>query len=451
MFPSSGAVLACVSGGADSMCMLETLAEISQTRGFTVCAAHFNHMLRGDESARDEDFVREYCARCGVPVYSERGDVSEYAHTHRTGVEEAARVMRYAFFYAAAKKAGAGRIATAHTADDNAETVLMNLIRGAGAAGLSGIPPVRGIIIRPMLRITRNEIISFLKERGVTYVEDSTNSLDIYTRNKLRHSVIPAITQINPSFIESAAAASELARADEAFLSGLAETFISEHCQATSITSVNAAELAALPAAISGRVIRKLGGASFSRRHVMSVLNLCGMSGSNASLSLPGMTVYAEYGRLVFIKGGGDRGSGFSPVTLGDGCSEPLEPLDLTVSCKMVICDVVFPEIFNRINKSFTSFLFKYTELCGKISVRPRRQGDSIKLYRRNGTKTLKKLFGEHRIPARERANIPVIADDAGPLAVFGLGIGDRALPSPGDAAIQIDFTQKGAQDVRRY
>ena len=230
MLPEAGLVLACVSGGADSMCLLEALLEISRQRGFTVGAVHFNHKLRGEESDRDEAFVGEQCSARGTPLYTGGGDVRAYAQEHGLGIEAAAREMRYYFFYTAASNANAVRIATAHTADDNAETMIFNLTRGTGTAGLSGIPPKRGIIIRPMLRVSRDEVMNFISLRGVKFVEDSTNDLEIFTRNKLRRTVIPVLKQINPRLKDAVSSAAEISRADEEFLSGLADDFIREHC-----------------------------------------------------------------------------------------------------------------------------------------------------------------------------------------------------------------------------
>ncbi|MCL2699652.1 MAG: tRNA lysidine(34) synthetase TilS, partial [Defluviitaleaceae bacterium] len=470
MLPGAGLVLACVSGGADSMCLLEALLEISHERGFDVGVAHYNHGLRGEESMRDEAFVREYCRALRVPLYCGSGDVKTQARKSRLGIEETARNMRYGFFNDIAEKTGALRIATAHTADDNAETIIMNLARGAGAKGLSGIPPKRGSIIRPMLRVSREDVLRYNAERSIAYVEDSTNSLDVITRNKVRHKIMPLIREINPLFNEAAAATSELSRADEDYLSGLADEFINERCPNH---SANAEEIVGLPPAVSRRVIRKLYGGNLSYKHVESVLELCRRAGPSASLSLPGMTVFREYDRIVFIpqiaQGGGtfkpihipiqipipaqthttpcDSGedggettlqAGFAPADgepccLKEGDSVVIPGLGLKMSCKSLVYN-------DTINKSFTSFLFKYADLCGKMTVRPRREGDKIRLFGQNSTKTLKKLFIERRIPVRERALIPVIADDRGVLAVYGIGVGDRAAPAIGGLAFQISF-----------
>jgi len=430
MLPETGLVLVCVSGGADSMCLLEALRDISLQRGFSVGAMHYNHCLRGDESDRDEAFAGEYCAARGVPFYSARGDVRALSKKNGLGIEEAAREMRYGFFTETAAATGAVRIATAHTADDNAETMLLNLVRGAGTAGLSGIPPRRGAVVRPMLCVTREDVMQFICDRGIPFVDDSTNELDLYARNRLRHSVMPLLKEMNPRFIETAASAAEICRADEEFISGLADGFIRENCTER---SANAAELLELPFAVSSRVIRKLYGGALSHIHVKAVLDLCGRECPSARLSLPGAMFYREYDYIMV--GDASAAEGFAPVYPSDGDIAMISDCGLKLTCKSIICG-------DRINKSFTSFLFKNAELCGKIAVRPRREGDFIKLSGRNGTKTLKKLFIERRIPARKRALIPVVADDAGVLAVYGLGAGDRAAPEPGDHAILIEFEE---------
>ena len=426
MLPASGTILVCVSGGADSMCLLDAMLSVADTRGFAVAAAHYNHRLRGAESTRDEEFVREFCQKRDVPFYCGDGDVKAYATNMGLGIEEAARDMRYEFFQKTALDIGASKIATAHTIDDNAETIIMNITRGAGARGLSGIPPVRGSIIRPMLGVSRDECMSYIAERGLQYVEDSTNSLEIYTRNKIRHAVMPVLKEINPRVCEAMAASAALLRADEEFLIDAADRFIAEHCAEN---SADAAALAALHPAVATRVVRLLYGGSLSYRHVKAVLDLCRGDNPAARLSLPGMTVYRQYDKLIF--GGDVHSDGFAPIYPIDGFCEEIEGLGLKISCKETVCG-------DRINKSLTSFLFKCDDLYGKISVRPRAGGDMIKLP--GGTKSLKKLFIERRVPRRMREMIPVIADERGALAVYGVAQGLRATPEPGDRVLEIKF-----------
>ena len=201
------------------MAMLHALTAVSSQRGFSVAVAHYNHKLRDAESDADEAFVRDYCARHGIAFHAGSGNVKAHAAEHGVGIEEAARNLRYAFFSSVAEASGALKIATAHTADDNAETIVMNLVRGTGQVGLSGIPPCRGMIIRPILRVSRDEVMRYIEAFGIPTVEDSTNSLDIFTRNKIRLSVMPVLKEINPRFNEAVIATSAISRADEAYLS----------------------------------------------------------------------------------------------------------------------------------------------------------------------------------------------------------------------------------------
>jgi len=433
-------VLICVSGGADSMCLLEVMRHISYEYGFGIAVAHYNHELRGDESDRDETFVMERCEEHGIPFYSGRGDVAMFAKKRGLGIEEAARNMRYEFFYDTAELTGADKIATAHTMDDNAETIILNLARGAGTNGMSGIPPVRDTVIRPLLRITREDVISFLNERDIPYVEDSTNSLDIYTRNKVRHSIIPLLKELNPRFNEAASSAAELFRADEELIADLADLFISDCCAGL---TTEAADLAVLPFSVSSRVIRKLYGGNLSYNHVKDVLALSAGNSPSASLSLPGMVVYREYNRIVFNPVPDESEEEFAPVypTIGD--SFIILKLGLKITCKSVVYDDSMCK--SEINKTFTTFLFKNIDICGKMSVRSRFKGDRIKLKGQNCTKTLKKLFIEKRIPVRKRNLIPVISDEEGVLGIYKLGVSERASPKPGDTVIMIKFEEVGS------
>lgn len=425
MFPESGLILCAVSGGADSVCLLSALCALSAARGFSVAAIHYNHMLRGAESDRDALFVERICREWDIQLFSSGGDVAAQAKQSGLGIEEAARDMRYAFFYETAEKINASRIATAHTADDNAETVIFHLTRGAGLRGLAGIPPVRGILVRPMLSVTRNEIIEFLAARSLSYVEDSSNSDETYTRNKIRRQVIPVLREINPRAAENIAAASELLREDAEYLDSQADAFIREK---TFLGTAVAAELAALPKSLSGRVIRKLSG-GLSHRHVDTVLELCKRDAASQGISLPSCSVYREYEKIVFSRQ--DIADGFPSRTLEPGESVTLPELCLKISCEKKVC-------IRKINKSFTTFLFKNDNICGNIVIRPRKTGDKMAMTGGNGTKSLKKLFIEKRIPLRKRPLVPVLSDQNGVLGVYGIGADQRGSPDIGDEVLEI-------------
>ena len=478
MFPGSGILLVCVSGGIDSMCLLDVMLDISSKRGFSIHAAHYNHMLRGEESMRDESFVIDYCRSRSVPLYVDRGDVRAQAKENGDGIEETARILRYEFFYEIAHKVGAIRILTAHTADDNTETMIMNLVRGSGAKGLSGIPPVRFVtkyadlkeleVNRPMLCVSRDEITHYAMKFDIPYVEDSTNFIDIYTRNKIRNNVIPILKSINPRLNDSMAITAENSRADEEFLSDMVLDLV--HRKVTvpdnrknlpyaeddyrmsellmddlkpyeeNTHMIKVKDLLCIPLALSSRVIRILGGRGISYKHVMAVLELCNSDNPSACLSLPGVSVFREYSFLVFEKKTKvSEIVPFKPITVEPGVEVAIEGIEFNIACKYIAPNDI---ISDKVHKSFYTFLFKSSEICGNIVVRPRCEGDSIRLLGRNGTKSLKKLFIEHRVPARLRSIVPVIADNVGVLAIYGIGRGDRAIPTSGDPVISISFTR---------
>ncbi len=225
-FPHGGRVLCAVSGGLDSMCLLHFMLE---QPGFRVTAAHFNHRLRGAEADRDESFVRDYCAQRHIPFVSGSGDVRALAEREGLSTEEAARRLRYAFLKETAAERGCDAILTAHHADDNAETMLLNLLRGTGSAGLAGIPPVRGNICRPFLRVTRLELAEYAQNHHIPHVEDETNDdPDAAARNALRGSVLPVLRQLNPRFAENMARTASILREESDALESMARGLLDQ-------------------------------------------------------------------------------------------------------------------------------------------------------------------------------------------------------------------------------
>ncbi len=430
MLPNEGTVLAAVSGGADSMCLLHMLMSFSKTQGFTVAAAHFNHMIRGDEADRDEAFVRDFCSQNGIVFYAGRGDVPTFSKTHGLSLEEAARNMRYAFLYETAEKTGAKKIATAHNADDNVETVLLNFTRGSGLSGMRGIPPVRENIIRPLLKTPRTEIIKYLSENGISYVEDSTNAEDLYARNRLRHNVVPVLKELNPALLETACGMTEILSEAEDFIVFEAERFIDENYDGRSV-SANA--LTALHPALSKRVIIILSEKNLSSKHVEAIYALALGDSPSGEVQIPGGRVFREYDRLVFGDDGED--GGFEPFTISPGSRKTIDSVGLAVSCEL---DNSIPIV----HKSFNTFLFKSDLICGNITIRPKKQGDKITFLGRNITKTVKKLFIDAKIPKRQRNNVPIIADENGLLAVYGFGIDRKKAAESGDTVLKITFEE---------
>lgn len=219
MLKSGDNVVAAVSGGADSMALLNVLYNLRGELGITLYACHINHNLRGAESLRDEQFVRDFCGEHGIELTVYSVEIKPDKHE---SVEERARKTRYECFDSLCTSLNA-KLATAHTASDNAETVLINLLRGTGTKGLGGIPPIRGRIIRPLLHCTREDTERYCSEHEIHYVTDSTNLSDEYTRNKLRLKIIPQLKEFNPSLIEGISRMTEAVTDDNILLDSLAE------------------------------------------------------------------------------------------------------------------------------------------------------------------------------------------------------------------------------------
>ena len=401
-------VVCAVSGGADSMALLWGMYLLKDTLEITLSAAHFNHHLRGEESDRDEAFVRDFCTGYGIVFSVGEGQVT----AGKKGLEAAAREARYAFL-----KTLPGKIATAHTADDNAETVLMHLVRGTGLKGLGGIMPVNGKLIRPMLNITRDEVLAFLAEYSIPYVEDSSNGGDDFLRNRLRHHVMPLLKQENPSLAENISAMADRLRQDETALMQLAQVHLQDPVT----------QLRTLPAGIRSRVLSEkliqAGVKEPEARHIMAMEQLVFSENPSAQASFPGgVTFCRQYD------------------TIQKQTAEP-ELQTCRLNCPGV---TELPEISVKIlcspndSEQYTVDSFP-VNIQGTVIVRPRQVGDSIRL--KGGTKSVKKLLIDRKIPATRRGLVPVIADDKGILAVVGIGADlDRISDENGSVRINIQY-----------
>ncbi len=433
MLPEGGRILVAVSGGADSVMLLHFL---SRVEGAEVVAAHFNHCLRGAESDRDEEFVRALCAEMGVKCVTGRGDVTAFAEKSGKGIEDAARVLRYEFLSETASREGCGRIATAHNADDNAETVLLNMARGTGLKGLGGIPPVRGMFIRPLLQTARTEIEEYLAFHGLEHIEDSSNASDDYSRNRIRHHVTPVLRELNPAFADNVARMTESLREDEEYLTEEARDFIEGHSAEDG--SISAGALMDLPRSIRMRVIRLKCGRDISSVHCRAIENICLVRSLHAHADIPGMRVTREFDRLVF---GSEEAESMPLRELKTGQTLHLPEAGLFISCENVGERA-------EINKSFNTFFFKSENICGRMFVGSRREGDKIRLEGRNCTKSIRKLFSESRMELSARVRCPVIYDEAGPIAVYRFGTAERCAARSGDNCIMIKI-RKDTEGVK--
>ena len=387
-------VIAAVSGGADSVAMLFALYLLRDELGITLEAAHFNHHLRGAESDRDEAFVTDFCGRYCIPLHLGSGRIV----SGKKGLEAAARDARYAFL-----RRLPGKVATAHTADDNAETVLMRLIRGTGLKGLGAIAPVSGNVIRPMLTVTRDDVEAFLKEYALPHVEDSSNAEDDFLRNRIRHGILPLMRAENPRIGENLSAMALLLRQDEACL----QAMIPEE-QMPDVSRLKAMEPALRRRALE-RFLKAQGVREPEQIHILQAEQLLYHWSPSAAMQFPGgVTIGRQYDRLVRLE-----------------CAPELPETRLSVPGETCIGGKRFvSEYTTDLEERPGSVL-----VCpaGALTVRSRRSGDTMRLP--GGTRSLKKMYIDRKIPASQRAAVPVLADDRGVLAVFGIGTDIRFHP----------------------
>lgn len=421
-----GSVLAAVSGGADSVCMLHLLVRRAAESGMRVCAAHYEHGIRGEEALRDAAFVERLCERLGVPLVTEHGDVPAYAAEHHFGTEEAARELRYKFLADAAARMDCQYIATAHNADDNAETMLFNLARGSGARGLGGIPARRDNIIRPLITVTRAEIEAYLVDNALDHIEDSTNAQDEYSRNLIRHAVMPPLRRINPGFAAAAARTAELLRQDEDYFDSAVRRFLEECFDGESVAC---AALTALHPALSSRAVRALWGRSLDMAHVDAVLALAAGEGLGYA-DLPGGRVRREQGRIYF-KEPEKRTVTARALVPGEALDVPEAGLRLRT-----FFSVYTGEIYGL----FKTYCLKCESIYGNVKCTGRQPGDRFSPAGRGCTKSLKSLFTERHMTQRQRDMTLVIRDEKGIAAVVGFGADERCKPEAGDRVLCIQI-----------
>lgn len=317
MIQKKDAVLAGVSGGPDSVALVRVLVYLTAGLDLTLGIAHLNHNLRAEESQRDETFVRKLSEELGLPFFSKTMDIRRLAKQGHLSIEEAGRNARYAFFEKTADTQGFTKIATGHNQDDNAEQVLMNLLRGSGPKGLTGIPPVReNRFIRPLILMPKSRILNFLKGKNHPFVLDSSNTDESYLRNKIRHNLIPLLEQtFNPEIKSSLDRLSHILRQEEDFLTDQA-TQVFNLCTIEQNTTYNARIVAlSIPnlikhhPALVNRVLRlaiarvKKDLRRITLNHIQDILTFMDRSKSGKSLDLPGqIRVYRTREQLVFQK-----------------------------------------------------------------------------------------------------------------------------------------------------
>ena len=406
-------VLAAVSGGADSVCLLWVLEELSEELGIHVAAFHLNHGLRGEEADRDEAYVRILCRKLSIPLSVVRENVAEYAADRRISEEEAGRNLRYFHMEQAARQFSCEKTATAHHKDDNVETVLLNMFRGSGLRGLGGIRPVRNTIIRPLLCLTREEIETYLRETGLSWCEDSTNRECRYVRNRIRNELLPWVGEhINDRAGEHILKiASTASRADEYFCAQ-AEKILSEEniFSEGNLFSIRTEVFDRQPDILKEYLVRALisrisgNQRDISSRHIEAVCNLRG-PGNGCEVMLPcGIKAHRGYEILEVRR----------QREISDVDEEHMRVVMRTFSYEK---DLEIPK------NQYTKW-FDYDRIKDTLSVRNRKSGDYF-LISGGKRKLLKRFFIDEKIPEERRGTIKLVAEGSHVLWVIGYRISE--------------------------
>lgn len=453
MIEPGGKVAAGVSGGPDSICLLLLLKELCRELEACLCAVHVHHGLRGEEADEDEAFVRELCAREGIPLRVFSFDVRERAAREKLSLEEAGRLCRYEAFRETAAELGGARIAVAHHADDQAETVLFHLFRGTGIRGLCGMEPVHDDIIRPLLGVRRQEILEWLESRGLDWRTDSTNESVEYTRNRIRSEILPcAAAHINaravPHIAEAAGELSEIERFLEKRTEEAFRLYVREEEEGCFLFE---AGFEKLDPVLQRRLLRlcmeRTGGLKdVERVHIQILLELMEkQTGSRADLP-GGRQARREY-RGISLKRAADpqsRGGGKGEAPDSRAGAEALEmPESLTrAGAAGIPAPVKFPEslrIGGRIwsfslenaqkdkiipQKTYTKW-FDYDKIKQCLVIRKRQPGDYLEINRDHGRKKLKAYLVDEKVPAAEREQLWLLADGPHILWVPGYRISE--------------------------
>lgn len=392
MFSKGDSVVIGLSGGKDSVALASILFGMRQELGITLSAVHVNHNLRGAEALRDENFVRKFCADTGIPLTVCSYDVRSIAAERGIGLEECGRLLRYEAF-AAAKT---DKIATAHTLSDSVETMLFNLSRGSGIKGLCGIPPKRGNIVRPLIRCTSGDILEYLAQNKIEYVNDSTNESLEYSRNVIRHKIIPELQLLNPSFWSSAEKTVSVMQNCEEYISQTAAELLSS---AQHGEKYDAAMIFSAPEAIRSEAVKEAvesrTGAVPEYRHIKEICALCGAKGM----------VQINGGRYVRVRKGM---LDFPEFAFQQPYKVPLKTgkIEITggeIEIRLKNCE----QIENSGDKMF-SFMLDYDKINGEIFCRNRMAGDAFYDSKRKCTKTLKDFLNEKGVPPEFRNSYPV-------------------------------------------
>lgn len=429
--PSSESVLLAYSGGPDSSALLHMLVRYCAEVNSTLYVAHLDHMIRKDEHTRDLEFCKNTAEKYGIRIFFKSVNIPDLAKERGESEELTARYERYEFFRSIMQEHSISILVTAHNADDNLETVILNLIRGSGTKGLCGIPACRplenGVAVRPILEMTKDDVLSYCSENGVEWVFDSTNATPDYTRNRIRLQILPELRKINPEAAKTALRTCRNLKEDEEFLHALAD-----QSKVISQKGIDVERFNRLEAPLKHRIIASYTD-GLERVHSSALCELCKKNVNGSSVSLPG-SVRAKIQNGYLILECDTRESHVSEkksfeIVLHNGENQISPELLLYVSDNDTI-----------IHKSETQISIASDKINGQLVARSRRSGDKILI--RGMHRSVKKLMCDLKIPIEIRNSIPVICDDDGIVFIPYIGVRDGMLSKKSNQMTYLSLKQ---------
>lgn len=415
-----------VSGGADSICLLDLFIDIAKEYELNLTAVHINHKMRGLDAQEDQEYVEEFCRQRKITCIVFAKDIKVLAKEEGITLEEAGRLYRYQCFEQVLANRGANKIAVAHHANDQAETVLFHLARGTGILGLTGMAPKRNEIIRPLLCVTRQDILAYLQEKDLKYCIDVTNEDTIYTRNKIRHQLVPLMEEVNQRAVTHICETAKMARESLDLVNSLVDQALMDQVRIRQGNyNIELAGFVKLPMLIRKELIKRIlillsnTGKNIGVVHIESV-NALVNKGVGRCLSLPyGVWAQREYEEICLGKGEREEIAVDFDYKLEAPGEYRLEHLKSFVTLEILSIDKNLKIPKNKYTKAFD-----YDKIKGDLHIRKRQQGDRIVINDQGQSKSLKKYLIDEKVSAGNRDSMPVLAVNSSILWVIGYRIG---------------------------
>ncbi|HDM76438.1 MAG TPA: tRNA lysidine(34) synthetase TilS [Deltaproteobacteria bacterium] len=430
-------ILIALSGGPDSVALTCLLKDLQPRLEISLFAAHLNHGLRGTESDLDAEYAVQFARSMDIPITVEKADVLAYKKQHRLSLEMAAREVRYHFLTKTARTLELNKIATGHTANDQAEEILLNLIRGTGLTGLAGIPPVReNLFIRPLIRCFKSELIEYLREKNITFRTDSTNVDSTYLRNKIRHNIMPLLMEINPEVIKTISKTAEIIRDEEQFwveYTGEILRNISDYNEKPRSLVIKIPDLLGLPVAVQRRIVRaaviklesKIWGIGFDR--IEDILKMCKSDTSRAAIHLHGDIMAEKITDHLMFRPKKDIEKPWPDIAIDAPGTYEIENLFHAV----IHVEFLPPKAVDHRKLGKYEAAIDADKVKLPLTVRSFRPGDRFKPLGLGGTKKLQDFFVDEKIPRYQRPYIPIICDREKIIWIVGYRLDERVKITP--------------------